>query len=189
MCPGSEGRLGIISEATVHVHRVPERRVILGYLLPDWPRALEAMRAIAESDAAPSVTRVSDGPETRFSFATRKAPTAVDRLKSKGLQAFLQRKSSFGDLEQMCLAFVGYEGSKAHVATQRKLVGKIVSAHGGICIGSSPGELYDQKKFDTPYIRDFLLDRGALGDVSETSAPWSQLTSVYDAVTAAGVGG
>jgi hypothetical protein len=34
------------------------------------------------------------------------------------------------------------------------------------------GELYDQKKFDTPYIRDFLLDRGAIGDVSETAAPW-----------------
>jgi len=117
MVLGSEGRLGIISEATVHVHRLPERRIILGYLLPDWGRALQAMRAIAESDAAPSVTRVSDGPETRFSFATRKAPTTVDRLKSKGLTAFLERKSSFGDLEQMCLAFIGYEGSKAHVAT------------------------------------------------------------------------
>jgi alkyldihydroxyacetonephosphate synthase len=188
MVLGSEGRLGIISEATVHVHRLPERRIILGYLLPNWPRALEAMRAIAESDASPSVTRVSDGPETRFSFATRKAPTALDRLKSKGLQTFLDRKASFGDLDQMCLAFIGYEGSKAHVAAQRKLVGRIVSAHGGLCIGSSPGELYDQKKFDTPYIRDYLLDRGALADVSETSAPWSRLPVLYDNVMAAANG-
>jgi len=188
MVLGSEGRLGIISEATVHVHRVPEKRVILGYLFPDWRRALAAMRAIAESDAAPSVTRVSDAPETRFSFATRKAPTAVDRLKSKGLQTFLGRKASFGDLDQMCLAFVGYEGGKAHVATQRKLVGKIVSAHGGLGIGSSPGELYDQKKFDTPYIRDYLLDRGALADVSETSAPWATLPVLYDNVVGAARG-
>jgi alkyldihydroxyacetonephosphate synthase len=188
MVLGSEGRLGVITEATVHVHRVPERRTILGYLFPDWPRALEAMRAIAESDAAPSVTRVSDAFETRFSFATRKAPTTLDRLKSKGLQTFLDRKSSFGDLEEMCLAFIGYEGSKAHVATQRKLVGKIVSAHGGIGIGSSPGELYDQKKFDTPYIRDYLLDRGALADVSETSAPWGVLPGLYDNVMAAARG-
>ena len=43
---------------------------------------------------------------------------------------------------------------------QRELTERIVKAHGGLCIGSSPGELYDQKKFDTPYIRDFLLDRG-----------------------------
>jgi alkyldihydroxyacetonephosphate synthase len=185
MVLGSEGRLGIITEATVHVHRVPERRTILGYLFPDWPRALAAMRAIAESDAAPSVTRVSDAPETRFSFATKKTPTALDRAKSKGLQLFLERKSTFGDVDQMCLSFIGFEGSKDHVAAQRKLVAKIVSAHGGLCIGSSPGELYDQKKFDTPYIRDYLLDRGALADVSETSAPWSVLPVLYDRVNAA----
>src|SRR5919109_3778007 len=188
MILGSEGRLGIITEATVHVHRVPVRRTILGYLFPHWTAALDAMREIAGGDVHPSVTRVSDAPETRFSFATRKAPTALDRLKSKGLQAFLDRKASFGDLDQMCLAFIGYEGSKAHVPNQRKLVGKIVSAHGGLCIGASPGELYDQKKFDTPYIRDFLLDRGALGDVSETSAPWSTLPVLYDNVMAAGHG-
>src|SRR3954452_2039108 len=185
---GSEGRLGVITEATGHVHRVPERRTLLGYLFPDWPRALAAMQAIAESEATPSVTRVSDGPETRFSFATKKTPTALDRAKSKALQLFLERKSSFGDLEEMCLAFIGYEGSKAHVAAQRKLVGNIVAAHGGLGIGSGPGELYDQKKFDTPYIRDFLLDRGALGDVSETSAPWSALPGLYDGVMAAARG-
>ena len=65
---------------------------------------------------------------------------------------------------------------------------RIVKRHGGLCIGASPGELYDQKKFDTPYIRDFLLDRGAPADVSETSAPWSELQTVYDNVMAAGHG-
>jgi alkyldihydroxyacetonephosphate synthase len=188
MVLGSEGRLGIITEATVHVHRVPERRTILGYLFPDWPRALAAMRAIAESDAAPSVTRVSDAFETRFSFATKKTPTALDRAKSKALQLYLERRRAFGDLDDMCLSFIGYEGSKAHVAAQRRLVGRIVSAHGGLCIGSGPGQLYDQKKFDTPYIRDYLLDRGALGDVSETSAPWSVLPSLYANVMAAARG-
>ena len=184
MVLGSEGRLGIITEATVHVHRVPERRTILGYLFPSWPEALAAMREIAESEASPSVTRVSDAAETRFSFATRKDPSLLDRLKSKVLQTYLERRRDF-DLEAMCLSFIGYEGSKDHVAAQRKLVGKIVSRHGGLCVGSGPGELYDQKKFDTPYIRDYLLDRGAPGDVSETSAPWSALSILYDNVTEA----
>ena len=40
--------------------------------------------------------------------------------------------------------------------------------------------LYDQKKFDTPYIRDFLLDRGGAADVSETAAPWSKLLPLYN---------
>ena len=184
MVLGSEGRLGIITEATVHVHRVPERRTILGYLFPSWPEALAAMREISESEASPSVTRVSDVAETRFSFATRKEPSLLDRLKSKGLQTYLERRRNF-DLEAMCLSFIGYEGTKDHVAAQRKLVGKIVSRHGGLSVGSGPGELYDQKKFDTPYIRDYLLDRGAPGDVSETSAPWSALSTLYDNVTEA----
>jgi alkyldihydroxyacetonephosphate synthase len=184
MVLGSEGRLGIISEATVHVHRVPEKRVILGYLFPDWPRALAAMREIASSDASPSVTRVSDAHETAFSFATKKASSKLDDLKSAALKTFLTRRKGY-DLEAMCLSFIGYEGGKDHVATQRRLVGRIVSRHGGLCIGSGPGELYDQKKFDTPYIRDYLLDRGALADVSETAAPWAALPTVYAAVTTA----
>jgi len=186
MVLGSEGRLGVITEATVHVRRLPRRRAILGYLFPSWAEGLAAMHDIAASEASVSVSRVSDAPETAFSFATRKKPSILDRVKSGALAAFLRRRGF--DREAMCLAFVGYEGGERHVAAQRKLVGRIVGRHGGVGIGRSPGALYDQKKFDTPYIRDFLLDRGALGDVSETAAPWSALPAVYDAVTTAARG-
>jgi alkyldihydroxyacetonephosphate synthase len=187
MVLGSEGRLGIVTEATVHVRRLPGKRKILGYLFPTWSEGLAAMRDIAASEAAPSVTRVSDAPETQLSFATGKHPTLQDKLKSGALKLYLQRRRRF-DLESMCLSFIGYEGDEASVAARKKLVEKIVKSHGGVGIGQSPGELYDQKKFDTPYIRDFLLDRGALADVSETSAPWSELPRVYAEVTAAARG-
>jgi len=187
MVLGSEGRLGVITEATIHVHRLPVRRTILGYLLPNWSAALAAMHEIAAGEAAASVTRVSDANETAFSFATRKAPSPLDRVKSKALAEFLVRRREF-DLDAMCLAFIGYEGSERHVRRQRRLVGRIVARHGGLCIGSGPGVLYDQKKFDTPYIRDYLLDRGALADVSETAAPWSLLPVVYDNVIGAAQG-
>src|SRR5690606_20375009 len=65
------------------------------------------------------------------------------------------------------------------------LVDAIVKSHGGMGVGKGPGILYDQKKFDTPYLRDFLLDRGAAGDVSETAAPWSRLLEVHDNAYAA----
>ncbi|MEA2134006.1 MAG: alkyldihydroxyacetonephosphate synthase [Solirubrobacteraceae bacterium] len=187
MVLGSEGRLGIICEATVHVQRAPEKRTILGYLLPNWTVALEAMNAIAASEAAPSVTRVADANETAFSFATKKASSLLDKVQSKALATFLERRRGF-DLGEMCLGFIGYEGPARVVTAQRLAVGRIVARHGGICIGSSPGELYDQKKFDTPYIRDYLLDRGALADVSETAAPWGALPGLYDRVMAAARG-
>jgi alkyldihydroxyacetonephosphate synthase len=184
MVLGSEGRLGIITEATVEVRRVPEKRIILGYLFPTFAAGLAAMRAIAESECSVSVTRVSDAHETQFSFATRKRPTLLDKLQSRALREFLKRRRGY-NVEQMALSFIGFEGSEAHVARERKAVGRIVKAHNGLCIGSGPGALYDQKKFDTPYIRDFLLDRGVAGDVSETAMPWSRLKPVYEAVTAA----
>jgi alkyldihydroxyacetonephosphate synthase len=187
MILGSEGRLGIITEATVQVRPLPEQRTILGYLFPRFADGLAAMEEIAHSDCSVSITRVSDAPETRFSFAMRKPPTLLDRAQSAALQLYLKRRLGW-DVEQMCLSFIGYEGSRRHVATQRHAVGQIVKRHGGLCIGSGPGALYDQKKFDTPYIRDYLLDRGGAGDVSETAMPWSRLTPVYDAVIAAAHG-
>jgi alkyldihydroxyacetonephosphate synthase len=183
MILGSEGRLGVITEITAQVHRIPEKRVIQAYFFPNWKSGLKAMQAIAESDAHPSITRVSDAGESAFSLATAKESKGVSALLQKGLMGYLKRRG--WNLDEMCLSFIGYEGGASHVAREKRIVGAIVKKHGGIGVGTGPGVLYDQKKFDTPYIRDFLLDHSAAGDVSETAAPWSKLAGVYDNATAA----
>jgi alkyldihydroxyacetonephosphate synthase len=183
MVLGSEGRLGIITEATVHVRPIPEQRTIVGYLFPTFAEGLAAMRDLAAGEYSVSVTRVSDANETQFSFAMRVNPTLLDKLQSTALKAYVRRRLGF-DPEQMCLSFIGYEGSSRHVTSQRRAVGGLVKRHGGLCVGTGPGVLYDQKKFDIPYVRDFLLDRGAPGDVSETATTWSNLMPLCDAVRA-----
>jgi alkyldihydroxyacetonephosphate synthase len=184
MVLGSEGRLGIITEATVHIRRIPAQRTILGYLFPTFADGLAAMQELAASEHAVSVTRVSDANETQFSFAMRVSPTLADKLQSRVLRIFLRHRLGF-DVNQMALSFIGYEGSERHVAAQRRAVGRLVKRHGALCIGAGPGVLYDQKKFDIPYIRDYLLDRGAAGDVSDTATTWSGLMPLYDAVVTA----
>ena len=102
MVLGSEGRLGIITEATVHVRRVSEKRVILGYLFPTFAEGVAAMQEIAAGEYSVSVTRVSDAPETQFSFAMRVRPTPLDKLQSYVLRMFLRRRLGFDLTRCLC---------------------------------------------------------------------------------------
>ena len=189
MILGSEGRLGVITEVTAQVHRQPAKRDVYAYFFPNWEAGVAAMQEISESDAAPSITRVSDARETGFSLATSKDRKGFDKFLAGTVLPQLMKNKGWakqpGGLESICLSFIGFEGSVAHAKRQKSLVDAIIKKHGGMGVGTGPGVLYDQKKFDTPYLRDFLLDRGAAGDVSETAGPWSKLLALHKGAYAA----
>lgn len=185
MVLGSEGRLGVISECTVQVHRLPQVRQVIAYLYPDWEHGIRGMQQIARSEVKPVFTRLSDGPETMFSLAMVSAPeSAKGKAAAKvqdGLFAYLRRKG-WNTTDGMCLSYVCFEGTKDTVNRQKSLVKKIVKGNGGISLGAGPGAIYDQKKFDTPHLRDFMLNYQIFGDVCETGATWSRLNEVHSRV-------
>ncbi len=183
MVLGSEGRLGVITEAWVHVHRIPEQRELQAYFFASYADGLKACEQIAFSDANVMLARVSDPLETQYIMANGKKSGRVSKLANKAIQAMMVRKG--WDLEKICISFVGFEGSPNHVRYHKGLVDKIIKANNGMGVGKGPGSLYDQKKYDTPYIRDFMLDHGLVADVSETTTPWAYTEQIHTNTVAA----
>ncbi|MBK8463869.1 MAG: FAD-binding oxidoreductase [Nigerium sp.] len=178
---GSEGRLGVITEVWVQVHRQPEERVVVAYMYPHWSAAVEAIHTMSADEIPTTFVRISDAHETAFSLSTQKeAITLKKKVEAKGqeaLWAFMRKRG--WDTDEMCISYVCFEGSKDEVDARRRKVAQVAKKHGALVLGTGPGALYDQKKFDTPYLRDFLLEQDVLGDVSETAAPWSKLNDVH----------
>jgi alkyldihydroxyacetonephosphate synthase len=63
---GSEGTLGVITEATLIIRPLPESRKFLGVLFEDLPAAMNGARLIMRRGIVPAAMRVSDEMETTF---------------------------------------------------------------------------------------------------------------------------
>lgn len=61
---GSEGRLGILTEATVRISPLPECELFHAVFFPDWKRAECAALTIVQARLGLSLLRLSNAPET-----------------------------------------------------------------------------------------------------------------------------
>ena len=170
---GSEGALGVITEATLRVRPVPEERVYEGWAFGSFAAGSEALRALEQRRASPDVARLSDEEETRLSLAMA-GGGGSQRLGRAYLRA---RRRARG-----CLAIVGYEGSADEVARRRKRAGSLLRAAGGATLGRGPGRAWAHRRFAGPYLRDVLLERGVMAETLETATCWSRLAQLRGAV-------
>ena len=174
---GSEGVLGVISEATLRVRPVPEERHYEGWSFASFEEGAEAYRALAQAGASPDVARLSDEYETRLSMALSSSGSTAERAG----KAYLRLRGHEGG----CLAFTGFEGTPEQVARRRGRVAGILRAHGAVALGQKPGRSWLKSRFAAPYLRDELLDRGVMVETLETATTWSNLHRLYVEVGAA----
>ncbi|MGN6301302.1 MAG: FAD-binding oxidoreductase [Angustibacter sp.] len=162
---GSEGAFGVITSVTVRLRPAPETSRYEGWRFATFTAATEAARALAQDGPLPTVLRVSDEAETAIGLAT---PESVG-----------------SELGSGALLVAGYEGTPADVAQRGAAVADVLSARGGTALGAEPGEAWRRGRYAGGYLRDALLDDGALVETLETATFWSQLPALYDAVCGA----
>ena len=178
LCIGSEGTFGVITEATMRVHPLPERRVVPGFLFPEFEAGIDAMRECVRQECMPAMVRLNDPDKTALSMAFR--PPASSRLSKVGSSLFKTYLRARGlSLPRVCLTLTAFEGTQAAVARQLQQVQAIYRQCGAVSLGVSAGKSFEATKYDFPHIRDFLLDRDVTTDVSETSTVWSNIFPLY----------
>jgi len=80
-----------------------------------------------------------------------------------------------------CLVVVGVEGG-VEVEERYAEVAERLAGLDGKDLGTAPGEAWRHGRYAGPYLRDSLLDAGALAETLETATFWSNLPAVYAAV-------
>ena len=171
---GSEGRFGILTEATVRVVPKPRVEAIPAGFLPDWPRAFEAARDIGRAGLPLSMVRLSTPLETATLLAL-----AGDGRGVRALRAWLGFRR-IGP--EPCLLLVAATGLEKLVEPAVREVGSIVRRHGGTGVGGSLGRQWLRNRFRTADLRDALWDLGYAIDTLETAVDWRRLPDLAAAV-------
>lgn len=176
---GSEGTLGVITDATVKLHPLPAERHVFAFLFKELDAGISAVRALVQEEAGAAMVRLSDPEETQFfgEFRSVIEPSKVNELAEGAL--------GLVGYDRKCVMMVCVEGDAEEVEHRVRRIRSIVKGRGGLYVGEGPGRSWWKRRFEMPFLRDPMLDHGVGVDTLETSTEWSNIPRLYDAVRTA----
>jgi len=174
---GSEGRFGVITEATLRVRPLPMHEDGAVVLMPGWEAGVTACRELVQAGVAIEVLRLSDPTETSFAQTLIHMSPVAARV-----SGLLFRTKRF---REGCALLLGWTGTPAEVRSARLAAAEIWRAHGGLAVGRGGWRRWRNDRFHHPYLRDTLLGQGWGVDTFETAATWSDLPALHAGVRAA----
>lgn len=169
---GSEGRLGIITEATVRISPLPERESFNAIFFPDFEAGKTAVRQMLQADIPLSMLRLSTGVETE---------TTLKLAGHEVLIGTLERLLSLRGVDEgKAMLLLGFSGNSHIVSTARKEAVNLAKEQGGIHVGQQFGNQWQKGRFRTPYLRNALWDLGYGVDTLETAVTWNQVDTTLN---------
>jgi alkyldihydroxyacetonephosphate synthase len=164
---GSEGRIGVITQAQVRIKRLPQAEAFFGVFFHDWQSGFEAVRQIVQSGLNVSMLRFSNPLETEVSLALS-GKERLMQIANRGLRIL-------GYGSQRCLLVYGVTGTADHVQNTHHVVDSLSKNFGGLPSGTLVGNTWRKSRFLTPYLRNTLWEEGVTVDTFATALPWSQV--------------
>jgi alkyldihydroxyacetonephosphate synthase len=177
---GSEGTLGVITEATLRLAPLPSYQDFKGYLFHDFASGVATARELMQSGLKPAVLRLSDGPETEVTLALRPVKHGLAAAVERAGLWYLSRRGL--SLESASIMILGFEGEEATVKHDWAEAKAVLRRHSGQSLGRSPGRAWERSRYDAPYLRDLLLDNGIMVDTLETATTWDRYLALHAAV-------
>ncbi|GAX13442.1 alkyldihydroxyacetonephosphate synthase [Fistulifera solaris] len=180
---GSEGCLGIITSAVIRIWPLSKVQDYDSVLLPSFDHGLSFVRDVQRlGSRCPASIRLLDNDHFRLGRALRANPDSVlQSLRQSAGELYLKWRQDFDSMSTVCTTIL-YEGSREEVDSQKQMLKKLISRHGGFNLGAAVGEQGYNFTFLIAYLRDFALTYNFLGDSFESFVPWSKIKTVVDSV-------
>ena len=171
---GSEGRLGLLTEVVARVRRLPACEDFHAVFFPNWNAAVEAIRALAQSELPLSMLRLSNEIETETQLRLAGHAKLI-----KWLQRYLGLR---GIAQNQCMLMMGVTGSLVETRRMRRDALAIAKRYGGVHVGKAIGQGWVKNRFRGPLLRNSLWEAGYAADTVETAVNWPQVTPLMRAI-------